>query len=329
MGSYNMTCFASKHTVSYGDKAYLLPIYQKGTRSPIKLSLGDLSFTQYGVSDGEGMVNTYWTYAGPVLETTYDDCGQFILTDTLENKQNLIHFFNILHEKLFKVIEGEDSYREYGFDFQSLYNPQNKYSFEELTQLWNQLFNIAESNRLFLLHKEQPRQLQFAVLHHRAFDFFQTYCNKLKQDGKTLRQTFDGFVQDNIIHTLHPAKEMKKFPDMIDTFNQSLDMGADILSNLQGMRMGNCFNYWSLYDNKKAIVDIVTQFVANNPKATKFNKETLDNLWSISGSVLTYRMIHLAMSHMNIQLTPMNYGGQDEDNEIGRNYLKFIKEVNQ
>lgn len=329
MGSYNMTCFASKHSISYGDKTYLIPIYQKGTRQPVKLSLGELNFTQYGISDNDGLVNTYWTYAGPILETTYDDCGQFILTDSVENQKNLIHFFNILHEKLFKIHEGENPYHESAFDFQSLYHPEQYYSFEELSELWIQLCNISEENRLFIVHKEQPRQLQFAALHHKAFEFFENYCHKLKQDEQTLRKTFDGFIQDNIIHTLRPLKEMKKYPDMTDTFTNSLNMGANIIANLQGMRMGNCFNYWSLYDNKKDIIDILTQFVDNNPKAHKFNQETLNKLWSISESVLKYRMIHIGLSYMNIQLTPMNYGGQYEDNELGLNYFKFIKAVNQ
>lgn len=328
MGSYNITCFASKHTISYGEKTYLIPIYQKSTQYPINLFLGDLNFKHFGISDNEDLVNTYWNYAGSVLESSYNDYGQFNLVNSFDNITNLTHFFNILHEKLFKVIKGEDYYNESSFDFQSIYNPEQLYSFEELSEIWNQMWAVSQENRLFINHKDNPKQLQFATFHHKSFDFFDNYSNQIKQGNNNLRSTFDSFVIEQNCFTIRSIKEMKKFPDMKGIFTHSLNKGADIISNLNGMPIGNTFHYWPLYNNKAKIIEIINEFVDSNPNETQFNQEILDKIWSISSSVINYRKIHLGLSHLNIQLTPIIYGGQDTDNTIGNSYLKFINSVN-
>lgn len=264
-----------------------------------------------------------------MIDWIFYDYIEFTLTESEENQQNLTYFFNILHEKLFQVSQGENSCHDLAFDFQSLYQPQSQYSFEELKDIWNNLWQVAIENRLFIEHKEQPRQLQFALLHHKSFEFFENYVEKIEQDEKNLRQTFDYFVQRNTLHTIHSLTEMKKFPDMTEIFTKSLDMGAEIISNLEGMPIGNCFNYWPLYDNKKAIIEVITQFVNDNPKSKQFNQASLDSLWQISQSVLKYRIIHIGLSHFNIKLSPMTYGYQDDCNEVGHNFLHFIQSVNQ
>lgn len=328
MGSFNMTCFASQHTISYKNKVIILPISQKATFEPVELSLGDLYISQYGFANTICYPDAFWGYAGPIIEGTYHDYGQFHLTESINNQRNIIHFFNILHEKLFKVKQGSNSSHDLPIDFQSMYDPTKEYSFCELHKIWNDMWQVGQENRLFIKKNNSASQLQFALLHHKAYKFFENYCNTLTYNGKNMDVIFDDFIQSKDLFLMNPMKDLVKFPDMKEALEDLLDYGAGSVLNLDSFHFGNSFHYNNLYGGKKEIIEVLQDFYKKHPTDKTFNKTTVNKIKKICATALKHRMIHVGLEHFNIKLSPMTYGYQDYNNEGGKNFSKFIQTVN-
>ena len=331
MGSFNMTCFASQHTISTNNKAIIIPISQKATYNPVEISLGDLKISQYGFSHTSCYPDAFWGYAGPIIEGTYDDYGSFDLTDSEDNKRNIVTFFNILHEKLFKVEQGENSCHDLPIDFQSIYNPNTEYSFSELRSIWDCMWLVGQKNRLFIKEKNSARQLQFALLHQKAYKFFESYCKELTYNNKKIDEIFEDFIQSKQRFLLQPLKalenegieELKK-ESIIDV----LDYGVSSLINFDNMNFGNSFHYWDLYDNKKELIEVIKDFYKKHPEDKKFNQITIAKIKKLCATSLKHRMIHIGMESFNIKLSPMTYGYQDYSNDVGKSFLKMIQKIN-
>lgn len=46
MGSFNLTCFASQHTIAENNKAIIIPIYQQATYNAVELSLNGIKHSE-------------------------------------------------------------------------------------------------------------------------------------------------------------------------------------------------------------------------------------------------------------------------------------------
>lgn len=328
MGSFNMSCFASGHNISPNNKTTIIPIFQQATYEPVELSLGDLKFSQYGFANTICYSDCFWGYAGPIIEGTYDDYGRFNLIENDINISNMVHFFNILHEKLFKVAQGSNSAHDLAIDFQSLYCPEETYTFEQLVAIWDEMWSVGQENRLFINERGSPRQLQFALLHHKAYKFFEDYCSKITMSGESFDQRIENFIQQSFMFTAKPFHNANKFPDMKDMLEDSLDFGLQRLSNLEGILFGNGMDYWGLYDNKKALRVVIENFVKKNPDDRKFNEQTVNKIKKLLTTVIKHRIINFGINSFDVKLTPMTYGYQDYNNSVGKNYLRFIEAVN-
>lgn len=76
MGSYNLTCFASRQTITPGDNCFVIPVAQRATFYPSLLRWRDQTLEAYGISDSVCFPNAFWTPIGAALEAIYDDYGR-------------------------------------------------------------------------------------------------------------------------------------------------------------------------------------------------------------------------------------------------------------
>lgn len=328
MGSYNMSCFASGHNIAPRNKATIIPIFQQATYRPVELSLGDLKFSQYGIANTICYSDCFWGYAGPLIEGTYDDYGNFDLIENDNNIANIVQFFNILHKKLFKVAQGENSAHDLAIDFQSLYSPEDTYTFEQLCVIWQEMWSVGQENRLFINEKDSPRQLQFALLHNKAYKVLEELCNKITMSDESLDERVDKFIEQSFIFVVRPFQHAMKYPDMQDMLEDNLNYGFERLSNLQGMHFGNGLDYVDIYDYKKLLRPIVEAFVKKNPDARTFDEATMKKIKKILVTVIKHRIINFGINHYDVKLRPMTYGYQDYNNSVGKSYLSFIEAVN-
>lgn len=328
MGSFNMTCFASQRTIAPGNQSFIIPIVQQATYSPVQLSLGDLKLSQFGIAHSTCYPTAFWDYAGPMIEGTYYDYGCFHLTDNPSNYSNIVSFFNILHKTLFKVEQGENSSHDLPIDFQSMYEPNTQYSFEELTSIWDEMWNVGQENRLFLNINNHPRQLQFSLLHKKTFQFFHQYFTSSTFNGKT----FDTFVDDSInigndllFKYIAKAEEFSQAPDM---FNATIDSAISRITNFENLRFGQSLEYSNFYNNNTVVKEYILAFVKKNPEAKKFNQPTINKIKKVCLSALKHRMIHVGLDTFNIKLAPPTYGYQDYSNNVCKSFLAFIEAIN-
>lgn len=328
MGSFNMSCFASGHNIAPRNKATIIPIFQQATYRPVELSLGDLKFSQYGIANTICYSDCFWGYAGPLIEGIYDDYGSFHLVENDNNIANIVSFFNILHEKLFKVAEGENSAHDLAIDFQAMYSPQENYSFDQLVAIWQEMWSVGQENRLFINQKDSPRQLQFALLHNKAYKVLAELCSKITLSDESLDDRVNQFIEKSFLFVVRPFQNAMKYPDMQDMLEDNLDYGFEHLSNLQGMHFGNGMDYVDIYNHKKLLRPIIEAFVKKNPDARSFDEATIKKIKKILVTVIKHRIINFGINHYDVKLRPMTYGYQDYNNSVGKNYLHFIEAVN-
>lgn len=328
MGSFNMSCFASGHNIAPNNKTTIIPIFQQATYEPVELSLGDLKISQYGFANTICYSDCFWGYAGPIIEGTYDDYGQFDLIENDSNITNIVHFFNILHEKLFKVSQGSNSAHDLAIDFQSMYSPQENYTFEQLAGIWHEMWSVGQENRLFINERGSARQLQFALLHNKAYKVLEDISKKVTFSDENLEQRVDKFIEKSFLFVVRPFQNAMKYPDMKDMLEDNLNYGFEHLSNLQGMNFGHGLDYVNIYNYKKLLRPVIEAFVKKNPEARAFDEATVKKIKKILTTVIKHRIINFGINHHDVKLRPMTYGYQDYNNSVGKNYLSFIEAVN-
>ena len=96
MGSFNTSCMVSQQVIVPGAETIILPIQQQATYEPVEISKDGKEMSQFGFAHTTCYPTAFWGYAGPMIRGTYDDYGRFNIDDTVENKINLISFFNEL-----------------------------------------------------------------------------------------------------------------------------------------------------------------------------------------------------------------------------------------
>lgn len=327
MGSFNLTCFASQHTIAENNKSIIIPIYQQATYNAVELSLNGIKHSQFGFAHTICYPNAFWNYAGPIFEGVYSDYGNFYLTESSFNHHNLISFFNILYDSLYKVEQGENSVHDLPIDFQSLYHPEKTYSFDELTSIWDEIWLVGKKNRLFISKNNNPRQLQFAVLHQKTMKFFENEMNNCSFP-ESFDEMIDEFIQSKF-------KLISRFILSIDTndktnfySNMLKDLIDDIL-NLQTISNSfNCSFYNFYHDVNDETFDVISKFIQKNPEATEFNSSTLKKIKKLCSGAMKQKIIYFGLDSYNVKLSPITYGYQDYNNSVGKNYLHLIQSIN-
>lgn len=328
MGSFNMICFASNRTIANSNKVFIFPISQKSTYKPVKISLGDCSFEQYGIAHTGCYPDAFWGYAGPMLQGKYDDYGCVDLTDSASNKENLIQFFNILHTNLFKVEQGENSIHDLPIDFQSLYEPGKNYTFQELTSIWNTVWAVGAKNRLFINENGKARQLKFAMMHYKAASFFEAYTSSLTRNDLDIEASFDALIKKQSAFILAHIESLSVYPDMQECTMDVLKHFSSLILNIQGFYFSANWDYYDLYGGVDQLIEFAKTFKNKNPKATEFNQTAINQVKKLVAVQLKHYKINVGLDHYNIKLSPMTNGYQDYSNEVGKNYLEFIQAVN-
>ena len=327
MGSFNLTCFASQHTISESNKATIIPIIQQATYEAVNLSLGDIKVSQFGFAHSICYPNAFWDFAGPIFEGTYADYGNFYLTENKSNYNNLINFFNILYKSLFKVEQGSNSVHDLPIDFQSLYQPDKTYSFDELTSIWDTLWHVGQKNRLFINQRQQPRQLQFAVLHQKTVKFFENEMSKCRFP-ESFDQLIDEFIQSKFDFISRCILSI----DTNDPKNFYYKMSKDLIENILNLQtMNHSFNcsFYDFYnDVNKESFNVISKFITKNPQAKEFDSSTLKKIKKFCSDAIKQKSIYFGLENYNVKLSPITYGYQDYNNSVGKNFLKFIQEIN-
>lgn len=332
MGSFNVSCFVSKQTIASDHEAVILPIIQQATYNPISLLAPSgkdyKEFSKYGFRHSNCYPTSLWGYAGPIIKGTYDDYGQFNLAETTENTSNLISFFNSLSKNICNVKQGENETHEPAFDFSELYSVKEKYTFVQLTEIWEQVWDISQRSRLFLNdHRDDPRCVAFAVMHKCSADYLlETVNNSKNWDNVSMEQHayFNHYVNERISRMLEIFQDKKEKNDIIR-------FAAIGLIGLEGYRIGEQEGTYlgKYYKDADDAIDKIVSYFEKNPESVTIPQNITDEVFDEFKSQIEHRYIAHALTNLNIKLSPLEYGSQDDNNELGNDYLTMLKEVNE
>lgn len=326
MGSFNTSCMVSQQVIVPGAQTVILPIQQQATYEPVEISKDGKEMSQFGFAHTTCYPTAFWGYAGPMIRGTYDDYGRFNIDDTVENKINLISFFNELTEKAFVTKQGENQYHDHGFDIHTLYNTKQEYSFSELVNVWEKVWDVVQENRIFISNYQgEPRNLQFAVIHRAAADYLIDSVGKLTSySGQSYEQKsyFKNYIQSQLTRMVELFKEKKKLSDTFSFFGSQM---ASLSNYRIGEQEGAYISHY--YDNFNPIMDAIEQFNEKNPATTTLSDDLIDSLFEIFKPQIQHRYLHMGLDHLNIKLSPMVYASQDYDNDTGKSFAKMIRSV--
>lgn len=326
MGSFNTACMVSQQVIVPGAEAVILPIHQQATYRPVELVKDNKEISQYGFAHTTCYPTAFWGYSGPIIRGKYYDYGCFEIFNIEENRINMISFFNHLFSDSFITKEGENKCHDVSFNMSSLYNPKKEYSFEELQDIWNKIWEVSQENRLFVSdYQGHPRNLQFAVMHRAAADYLIDYVNKANsyEDISYEQKTyFKHYIQGQLDRMIKVFENKKELGDTFSFF-------ASQLTSLSGYRLGEqegChISYY--YDNWELVMNAVDDFRAKNEDLSKLSDELIETLFDLFKSQIDHRYIQVGLNWLNIKLSPMVYASQDYDNSTGKSYAKMIRSV--
>lgn len=324
MGSFNTSCMVSQQTIVPGSHVVILPISQQATYNPVELIKDGKETSQYGFANTTCYPTAFWGYAGPMIRGQYDDYGCFELFETPENKNNLITFFEQLLTDAFTTKQGNNEYHDHPFDIHSLYERKKQYSFVELVAIWDKVWDVSQENRLFVCdYQENPRNLQFAVIHQAAADYLINYVDGLKSyNGQSYEQK--SYFADYLKRYFN--KKLAAIEKMQDNENYDYTFFATQISSLNSYRLGEqegCYISHH-YDNYEDVIKIIESVKITGEELPS---ETVEALFEISKSQIKHRYLQVGLDSFNIKLSPMVYASQDYDNSIGKGYTKMIKTV--
>lgn len=329
MGSFNTTCFASQQTIIPGEPCIILPIAQSTTYNPVEMVLNDKPHSQYGISHSTCYPTAFWNYASPIIKGKYNDYGKFELDHSEENESNIVSFFNYLHKSLLEIKRGKNEYHELALNFKKLFNPKQKYSFEKLEEIWENVWSVGQENRLFVLDfiNSIPVPFQFAVMHQETAKYLINVTNKQKTwDGKTREQKeyFANYSQSMFEKIKKVFAGKKDIKEVLNFFSMQI-------SSLDGFRIGESEGtHISLhYNNFEKVMNIFDKYFKDNETNIDIlPKEFINELFKVFKNEIDHRYIHGGLDSLNIKLSPMVYAGQDYQNEIGNDYAKMVNAVN-
>lgn len=316
----------SQQVIIPGVEVIILPIHQQATHDPVEISKNGNEFSTYGFANTVCYPTAFWGYAGPMIKGQYDDYGCFKILETVENNVNLLAFFNYLLKESFVTKQGENKFHDHSFDMNSLIDITKEISFEELVNIWDKVWEVAQENRIFIAdYNGNPRNLQFAVIHHFTADYLiesvnqSTSYDKSSYEQKTYFKTY---IQAQLDRRLKVFEKKKELEDIFSFFtSQIASLSNFVLGDQEGCYLSQ------FYDNWDTIMNAFDEFTAKNKDVSKLSNELIDNLFELFKPQIDHRYLHVALDRLNLKLSPMVYTSQDYDNETGKAYAKMILSV--
>ena len=317
MGSFNTGCFVSQQTIVPDAPSYIIPIYQQSTYRPVEISFKDKEFSQYGITSSTCYSTAFWGNCGPIIRGKYDDYGKFSLIDDQKNVYYIRIFFNSLYGSIFKTKAGENTSHDLAIDFQELYNPKSEYSFEQLHEIWDSLWEVVNEHRVFVHDWQRtPRMLQFAVMHERAAEYL---IEKVADQEDWHKQSFNQREYfGNYIKKLVPKYMKRKEFGMIFFCEKIASLDDYRIGQNEGSHISH---YYNQFDTVNAIIEKYENFEPENLE------KMIDELYEISKPHIDHLYINSGLNWLNIKLSPMVYASQDYDNQIGRDYAGMVQAV--
>ncbi|MNR71578.1 hypothetical protein D3C71_22090 [compost metagenome] len=346
MGSFNITCCASRQTVIPGALCRVIAIEQSSSYRPVSMKQQDEEFSAFGIANSSCYPDAFWGPFGGFIEAKYHDYGQVELVMNAHTRASVVELVAELLKKAPTVLEGENSSHDLPFDlpaflqesaprlYQALATaprcdmPEVDESFDsELVACWDHVWEVAQEHRLFVRnHFGAVRPLQFAVFHEAAFQTLVTLRSSGTSWGKQPRdprsfvlRTLEELKKQAAEHQERRAKARAEAgapsdasEDAIFTRWMVADRLCERLNQIGRSEGSGGFLHRSASDLVAAHVE---------------GKLALEQLLEQLVPLLAPCYAVGGMDELNLKFTPIEYAGQDYSNSIGQAYAHFVGQV--
>ncbi len=329
MGSFNTTCFVSHQSIIRGDKVVILPLIKQKTYDKVALKIkthdGIINVEHYGYSNSTCYPTAFWGYFGPIIHAKYDDYGRFELENSKSNIINVVKFFNDLVDKICDIKKDENKSNESSFVFSEIYNAKIEYTFNELNQIWNKIWEIFQQSRLFASERNEPQSVAFAVMHEVTAKYLIDSHKNLKNWDKQsleIKSYFHTYINNQYKKMKEPMDEnMASFHQVYMILN-TMRLDAFYIGENEG-------TYIPLYySTSKDVNHKFANFIKDNPDLKSIPKKFTNELFKDFESQIKHRYIASGLRNLNIKLTPIISADQDCSNLAGNQYLQMIEAIN-
>ncbi|KWA84287.1 hypothetical protein WL29_23305 [Burkholderia ubonensis] len=325
MGSFNIKCGVSGQVIAEREKCRVMVILQQATYSPAQVVYRDEAHSLYGVRNSGG-IDSLWSPMTGFLSGTYADYSKVTLDATPENQAILAEFFNGLYKE---VALTQASERDPAFDFKALVLekapklhtalakqthpldslPARELDLDEAMKLWDALQKATIHDRVFCVNGNKVlRPLKIAAVHEVTFHRLVALAESIRMYDESTYARNDYFTRafSNLKEELADVtcNDMKRFVRK-DLFRDTLRMG-----------MPSKLSHSLLWAFRRTL-DVGVDAVADKGEPVSYFLEVckglLDGLYALKG-----------IDRLNVQLSPIEYAGQDYNNATGKLYAEFV-----
>lgn len=360
--SYNVSCSLSKQTIAPGHLCMLLPLVQQKAFTPAAVShRGEPVGHFFGDTSSDCYPSARWSPSHSMIEATYDDGGQFYLSQDHRNLVAAMRYMQELYKERLSTQIGEGADRH--FDFHSYINtelPDLGEVFQESRALhrldvlesnliepvnaaWEYLSQALVAGTVFSFRQGTPAPVRLAAFHQAAvrgvIELSETRCD---WDDNTLgrRESFDRAL----------ARAIEECSEKLSSLSQTVQSNVKVLLNrlsspataartldLEGPKSDYAFITMdfqsSMCDELMKLGDgsNVSSRISLNSRSTIralfFGEITLEQCYAELLPDLDALSLAGGMMAMNMKFEPTNYAGQDFDNEAGQRYSTFMNNM--
>ena len=211
MGSYNLTCVASKQTIAPGNPCSLVLISRRSAFSPVSLLYkGESLGTIHGAPTSDCYTRSTWEAKSTIITGKYEDYGRFSLDANPMVMEPILQVLERFYQENIVAAADPDK-RKQGFDFKKFVDEvtpdlasalkirrdpgqfPNKTVVEQALSAWEFLMDGIEQGNLFSLYMGRPEPVKCAVFHQSAVEHLIEIAREATDFQSPSRQPWDMF----------------------------------------------------------------------------------------------------------------------------------------
>lgn len=347
MGSFNTTCIASGQTIAPGDRCYLLPIRHSHDYNPVEMTVNGKIHKRYGITSFNGAPHAFWHPVGDFIEARYDDCFMFEPLATPANANRLLQLLCEFARNTAVSAPGENACHDIAVGIAAFVSAELpllqrrldsekpsaiQYSAEEMEALVNELhqgfdyvLEAACEHRLFIMERNEPFPVEFAVLHAAAYDRLIALTESCKGwNGESLdrRSHFDRAIEKaNAGMDAEDLAELQKATDVGD------EDEVRMLNRIHHMNRESAFRDEFQRIGRFEGLRYVGEFPGLMYRIRQYldEKLSIEDFYQAVLPMLETRYVVHGLYLINQKLRPMSYCSQDYQNEIGGRFADFVQ----
>lgn len=330
MGIFCISCGVSGQVIANHDKCAVLPLIQQSTYNPVEMTQDGKSFSFYGIANSNCGPDAHWAPFGAFVTGEYADYGGINPDDTVTNRRAMADFFVRLVKDAPVVKQGQNSSHDVPFDIATFIQSNapvlaerisalppfrqvalDGLVFEELVAVWEYVWTATQRHRLFCRASGVIRPIQFAAFHQQAVNHLVEIASA--QSRMDYSYELSAFLQRQLDEL---AADTAETPEGCDTSAENAFLRLRLCERLNLNVQGATAMLYPFLRHHHALLK------RHLDEGIPF-EDYVESMRPSMEGIYVYK----AMEYLNLELSPIQYAGQDYSNRQGQARAQFIAAV--